>query len=311
MLPINYEIYLKLSVVIGCIWSVYAGIRSILTKYNFILAELDFVQNKCNLLEKTIRHKEKKSNIQHNLWKLKFDDLHHYCDDISYKYAELSDFVYFKVDDLNDKLTQHISSTNALRIQVHTMDILLSTINDDFIRDFKDIDAKHAVFNGEIVDLKNKFELHTTQLFNIPKYIGVFGDSRTIGDPILTTASRLSEVFKTDKFNLGKGFWMGIRIYLDQIINSNIKLLDFNKLPDNTGTLSVYFNDEYECVDIKYLLLLATNNQEHISYNGRGILNIKTELIKYNQMKQICDQHHIEVVFLNINELYTKYLDTN
>jgi hypothetical protein len=87
-----------------------------------------------------MRHKEKKSNIQHNLWKLKFDDLHHYCDDISYKYAELSDFVYFKVDDLNDNLKQHISSTNALRIQVHTMDILLSTINDDFIRDFTPLD---------------------------------------------------------------------------------------------------------------------------------------------------------------------------
>ena len=79
-----------------------------------------------------------------------------------------------------------------------------------------------------------------------------------------------------------------------------------NKLPDNTGTLCVQFNDE--CVDIKYLLLIATNNPEHSSYNFKGRLNIKTELIKYNQMKQICDQHHIEVVFPNINELYTKYL---
>ena len=39
-----------------------------------------------------------------------------------------------------------------------------------------------------------------------------------------------------------------------------------------------------------------------------NLQSLKTELIKYNQMKQICDQHHIEVVFPNINELYTKYL---
>ena len=130
----NNEVHVILVFWFICFGCVTAFIEHCISKVRLHFRSIDTLTQKCEQLEK-----ENKRIIHTQL-----------------NLAETVSKLETDISEIQDTLCD-------LKYQYDTLDILLSTINDDFIAHFKDIDAKHAEFNDEIDTLNQTVKTHTTQ----------------------------------------------------------------------------------------------------------------------------------------------------
>jgi hypothetical protein len=297
----NYEIHYKLCASFIGIWILIVFVRNCITQYKYMVSTIEELKRKCENLQKRIDKNDRICLSEYEDVNVRVDELQHQYDDMLCKYNDLSDFVYYKVDELNESLARNISTTNSLSSKLHTMDILLSTVNDDVINVFKSIDSKQHSMSNEVGTLKTNIELCEKQLFDIPKYIGNLGGVGQIKDPIFTTATRLSQVFNEHVWVASNKTWASSNacIRMDKIIKSNIKLLDFNNIHDVAG---MYIQIDGHVFDILHLLNCVRNPL------NIGNTDIRPHVQLLHNLKEICDDNDIEIEFPKIDDLFAGYL---
>jgi hypothetical protein len=239
-----------------------------------ILENGQLVSNKNEELHYLVdtKYKNLKMRILENE-ELRSKENHEFQTDLYNKIKELED-VLIENDDSNKRLI----NTHAL-----TMDLLLSTVNDELRIGLRDVESSQK-------NLEKK-------VFDIPKYVGNCGSVNCVRTPIYTTSTCFSDIF-TSKFFVyhGGGNWGEDTVFiLDRLVKSNIKIFDFDNLPDATSKLCIKHNGTV--TDIRILM-----NAVKYEMNGNNLADFQNQIKKFEQVRYVCQQNGIEITLPAIVE---------